>query len=132
MSDDFPEWMAKAGSAMRARADKTMNRPKHIGTMSCNSIRELYRKHTAKQMATWIAAREGLQDQELPKNPDKLKLFKEMYPVLVKWMEDKGFSIKTGNVTAKAKAALALAVSVKVIIYMCTNYCCCDAHSNVF
>ena len=101
---------------MRERADKTMRRPKLIGTISAESIRELYRKHTAKKMATWIAARDGLDEKNIPKKLVKPKLFKEMYPVLCKWMEEKGFCIKSKNVTAKAKAALALAVSVQVKI----------------
>lgn len=101
---------------MRERADKTMLRPKLIGTISAESVRELYRKHTAKQMAIWIAARDGLDENSIPKKLDKPKLFKEMYPVLCKWMEEKGFCIKSKNVTAKARAALALAVSVQVKI----------------
>ena len=116
MCDDLPEWMAKAGREMRIRADQAMHRPKLKGPMSADSIRELYRKHTAKQMAIWVAARDNMEEKDVPKKPDKLKMFKEMYPILYKWMEENGFCMKTANVTVKAKAALALAVAVKVTI----------------
>ena len=77
------------------------------------SIRNLYNKHKAKQMWKWIAARDGREDVEPPSNLDKEKLFKEMYPVLYEWMEERGFCLKTTNITAKAKTLKALENTVK-------------------
>ena len=44
-------------------------------------------------MAKWIYARDGREDEEIPSNPNKEKMFKEMYPVLYAWMERKGFCL---------------------------------------
>lgn len=94
---------------MRARADRVFKRPTINAPLSAKSIRNLYNKHKAKQMWKWIAARDGRENVEPPSNLDKEKLFKEMYPVLYEWMEEKGFCLKTTNITAKAKTLKALA-----------------------
>ena len=112
MSGELPEWMKLAGKQMRLRADNVFKRPKIKTPLSAKSIRELYTKHTAKQMWKWIAARDGRTDEEPPSNLDKPKLFKEMYPVLCEWMEQKGFCLKTKSITAKAKTLKALAMTV--------------------
>ena len=97
---------------MRVRADRVFKRPTINAPLSAKSIRNLYTKHKAKQMWKWIAARDGLEDQDPPSNLDKAKLFKEMYPVLYEWMDENGFCLKSTNITAKAKALKALAMTI--------------------
>ena len=104
--------MQAEGKRMRLRADRVFKRPMLTPPLSAESIRELYRKHTAKQMAAWIYARDGREDEDPPSNPKKEKVFKEMYPVLCACMERKGFCLKSKNITAKAKALLALTKSI--------------------
>ena len=94
MSKELPAWMKAEGKRMRLRADRVFKRPKLTGSLSANSIRDLYRKHTAKQMTKWILARDGREDEDPPSNLKKEKLFKEMYPLLCAWMEEKGFCLK--------------------------------------
>ena len=110
----LPDWMLTAGKMMRERADRAVKRPKFTGPLSAEKIRDFYSTHTAKQMEGWIAARDGREDEESSSAPQKEDLFREMYPVLSNWMDDKGFCIKTTNTTAKAKALIALAKTVKV------------------
>ena len=104
--------MQAEGKRMRLRADRVFKRPMLTPPLSAESIRELYRKHTAKQMTAWIYARDGREDEDPPSNPKKEKVFKEMYPVLCACMERKGFCLKSKNITAKAKALLALTKSI--------------------
>ena len=113
-SATLPEWMQTTGKAMAERADSAVVRAKLKGPLSAKSVCELYRKMSAKNMQKWALARDGRENEQGNTNPKKPKEFKNMYPFLSHWMEEKGFSLKTQNVTPKAIVMTALANAVKV------------------
>ena len=127
-SNRLPEWMIAAGKKMVERADASVVRPKMRGEGGINAekIRELYRKMTAKDMQTWILARDGRQKEKGNKQPKKEKCFKQMYPMLYLWMQEHDFCLKSSNLTAKAVAmkALAATVMVRVCVFV-SAWCAC-------
>ena len=101
-STTLPEWMEEAGGNMTAREDASVIRPTLEGDVSAASIRELYRKMTAKDMHMhmWILVRDGRENEKGNTKPDKATVFKQMYPMLTQWMQQHGYCLKQANATA--------------------------------
>ena len=112
----LPEWMEKIGKTMVARADAVVRRPKLVGVLTAEKVRELYRKMTANDMQKWNLFRDGREKEIGNIKPKKNDEFKKMYPLLTSWMEKHGHSLKSENVTAKSIAMIALANSVQVCV----------------
>ena len=110
---NLPDWMFEAATAMVARADAMVTRPRLNGGLDPVSIRELYRKTSLATMQAWSLARDG-RDNGAKVSTDKAQLFKRMYPVLCEYMERLGERLKKDNVTAKAAGIKALATGVQV------------------
>ena len=109
----LPDWMAEAATAMVARADAMVTRPRLNGGLDPEAIRVLYRKTKLQTMQIWCLARDG-RDSSAKVSSDKGVLFKQMYPVLCEYMEKLGERLKKNNATAKAAGIKALATGVQV------------------
>ena len=110
----LPEWMEKAVQNMAARTDASVTKPTLEGDVNASSIRELYRKMTAKDMHMWILTRYGRENEKGNTKPNKETVFKQMYPILFQWMKQRGHCLKESNVTAKKHAMKALVQSIQV------------------
>ena len=60
----------------------------------------------------WILVRDGRENEKDNTKSDKTTVFKQMYPMLTQWMQQRGHCLKQANVTAKSHSMKALTQSV--------------------